>query len=296
MENTTLMPSSKPRAGGLIQAEEQRAVQEVQAALVIAKRFPRDERECLDRILNTCTRESLAAVAVYQYARGGTDITGPSIRLAEAIAQQWGNIDFGFRELSRGESNGKTYSEVQAFAWDMENNTRRSLQFRVNHWRDTRSGGYALKDERDIYELIANQSQRRVRACILAVVPGDVADRAVHQCEATMQASADTSPEATKKLLEAFGVIGVSKAQIEKRIQRRIDAITAAQVVQLRKIYSSIKDGMSNADEWFEVAEEKVASIDPTAHTTQGKAKEAEEDKTEEKSVSETLEELPDLM
>lgn len=258
MTNELLSPPP-PKQGGLIQAEEQRAVQEVQAALVIAKRFPRDQKAAVDRIMNTCTRESLAAVALYQYARGGTDISGASIRLAEAIAQNWGNLDFGFRELSRGESNGKTYSEVQAYAWDMETNTRRSLQFRVTHWRDTRKGGYAVTDERDIYELLANQSQRRVRACILAIVPGDVVEQAEKQCLATLNSKADTSPEATKKLVEAFAEIGVTKEQIEARIQRRLDAITPAQVVNLRKVYTSIKDGMSEPGEWFESQDEAAA-------------------------------------
>lgn len=246
-------------------------MQEVQAALVIAKRFPRDQKAAVDRIMNTCTRESLAAVALYQYARGGTDISGASIRLAEAIAQNWGNLDFGFRELSRGESNGKTYSEVQAYAWDMETNTRRSLQFRVTHWRDTRKGGYAVTDERDIYELLANQSQRRVRACILAIVPGDIVEQAEKQCLATLNAKADTSAEATKKLVEAFAEIGVSKEQIEARIQRRLDAITAAQVVNLRKVYTSIKDGMSEPGEWFESQDEAAAPAEVDVFAKSGK-------------------------
>ena len=41
-------------------------------------------------------------------------------------------------------------------------------------------------------------------------------------------------------------------AQIEKRIQRRLDTITAAQLVQLRKIFNSMKDGMSTPADWFE--------------------------------------------
>jgi hypothetical protein len=48
----------------------------------------------------------------------------------------------------------------------------------------------------------------------------------------------------------------VTKEQIEKRIQRRIDAIQPAQVVTLRKIYASLRDGMSVAADWFEPAEQ----------------------------------------
>ena len=183
----------------MIDTEGQRAIQEVQAAMVIAKRFPRNVKDALDRILNSCTRTSLAEQALYTYSRGGTDISGPSIRLAEAVAQQWGNLQFGIRELEQ--RNGE--STVEAFAWDLETNTRQVKVFQVPHTRYTKSkGNTALSDPRDIYELVANQGARRLRACILGVIPGDVIDEAVRQCDVTLSASADTSPEAQKKRSE----------------------------------------------------------------------------------------------
>lgn len=245
----------------LVQVEQSRAMSEVQAAMVIAKRFPRDEKVAIDRILNACTRESLANVSVYQYSRGGTDITGPSIRLAEAIAQNWGNIQFGIRELEQ--SNGE--STVEAFAWDLETNTRQTKTFQVPHVRHTKAGSKPLTDPRDIYELIANNGARRVRACILGIIPGDVVDAAREQCEVTMSAKADTSPDAQKRILEAFSKFGVTKEQIEKKIQRRMDAITPAQVVNLRKIMTSLKDGMSTPDEWFEKNPTVAATVPPPA-------------------------------
>ena len=198
---------------------------------------------------SSCTRTSLAEQALYTYSRGGTDISGPSIRLAEAVAQQWGNLQFGIRELEQ--RNGE--STVEAFAWDLETNTRQVKVFQVPHTRYTKSkGNTALSDPRDIYELVANQGARRLRACILGVIPGDVIDEAVRQCDVTLSASADTSPEAQKKIVDAFAAYKVTKAQIEKRIQRRIDAVTPAQVISLRKILISMRDGMSAPEDWFE--------------------------------------------
>ena len=141
---------------------------------------------------------------------------------------------------------------MAAYAWDVETNTRREIQFQVALRRDTKRGSYELKDGRDIYELVANQGARRLRSCILSVIPGDVVDAALQQCAATMKANVDLSPEAIGKLLEAFAAFGVTKAQIEKRIQRRIDTILPAQVINLRAIYVSLRDGMSTKDEWFE--------------------------------------------
>ena len=64
-----------------------RAAQEVQAAMVIAKKFPRDAIQAEKRILDACKRKLLAENAMYVYPRGGTTIEGPSIRLAEVLAQ-----------------------------------------------------------------------------------------------------------------------------------------------------------------------------------------------------------------
>lgn len=241
------------QAMSTVQADSQRAIAEVQAALVIAKQFPRNPIEAYDKIMNACQRSGLAQSAVYSYARGGSSVTGPSIRLAEMLAQNWGNIQYGIRELSS--ENGE--STVEAFAWDVETNTRQTKVFQVPHMRYTRNGSKKLSDPRDIYELVANNGARRLRACILGVIPGDVIDDAVAQCERTIHASADTSLEAVQKLVQAFEQFSVSKKDIEDYIQRRLEAITAANIVSLRKIFTSLRDGMSTPKDWFKNAVSK---------------------------------------
>lgn len=245
-----------PRDSAGARQNQSREVAETQTKYLMAERFPRDEVAAMDRIINAFSRPALAEKAAYQFARGGTDITGPSIRAAEAIAQQWGNMDSGWRELQRGiDATGVPYSEVEAFCVDLQARNSKRLQFIVRHWRDTKQGGYKLKDERDIYELCANNAQRRVRACILASVPGDVADTAMRQAETTLKSKADTSPEAMVKMVDAFAEYGVKREQIEKRIQRRLNAISASQVVNLKRIYASLRDDMSVATDWFDPIE-----------------------------------------
>ncbi len=243
--------------GAVANTDSQRAVAEVQAAMMIARMNPRDQIVAMDRILNACTRPTLAEVAVYQYSRGGTDISGPSIRLAETLAQCWGNIQFGVREIEQRDAE----STVQAFAWDVETNTRREMTFTVPHIRFTKHGSKLLEDPRDVYEMIANQGARRVRACILSIIPGDVTEAAVKQCEQTLRSKADTSPAGLQKILDLFADFGVTKGMIEKRIQRRFDAIQQAQVVALRKIYVSLKDGMSKVSDWFEIESGVYANV-----------------------------------
>jgi hypothetical protein len=234
--------------------DQSRELAEMQVVFMMAQRFPRDPVKAMDRILNAFTRTTLAEKSQYQYARGGTDIRGPSIKAMEAIAAEWENVDAAWRIRSRGvDARGIPYSEVEAVAVDMQTRTRKRIGFIVSHWRDTKQGGYALKDERDVYELCANMAQRRVRACLEAVIPGDVVDAAMAQADATLKAKADTSAEAMGKMIEAFASFGVTKEQIEKRIQRRLDAITPAQVVSLKRIYASLRDEMSQPSEWFDM-------------------------------------------
>lgn len=248
-QSTGFFQPPAPAAEGILATDQARAVAEVQAALVIAASRPRNELRARDRLLQACQRVNLASGALYQYKRGGASVSGPSIRLAEAAARAWGNMTYGFRELSRrtGES------ECEAFAWDLETNTKAVRQFSVRHRRDTKKGGYDLADERDIYELMANQAQRRVRAAILEIIPGDIMEDAVAECEKTMKANVGNVGEATEKLVRAFADMGIPRESVEKRLGHRIDAIQPAQIIAFRKIYASIIDGMSEPKDWFDL-------------------------------------------
>lgn len=240
----------------LANAEAEKAIQEVQAAMTIAKKFPRDQRQAMDNIINACCRESLAEAAIYSYPRGGQEVTGPSIRLAEALAQEWGNIQFGIRELS----NDGNSSTVEAFAWDIERNTKQTKVFQVGHSRFAKGQLKKLTDPRDIYEMIANQGARRLRACILGVIPGDVTEAALRQCEVTQASSVEVNPEAIKKMVDAFSGYGVTAELIEKRIGRRVESINGPVMLNLRRIYQSLKDGMSKPADWFDLDDGTVAA------------------------------------
>ena len=248
-----------PRGNASTMVAQSREMAEAVASVQMAKMFPRDIVAVRDKILNACTRPKLAEVACYTYARGGTDVTGPSIRLAEMIAQNWGNINYGIRELEQ--RNGE--STCEAFAWDLETNARQVKVFQVPHIRHTRKGDTLLTDPRDIYELVANNGARRLRACILGVIPKDIVDEAVQACDVTLTTKFEVTTDRIKSLLEKFAEFGVKKEQIEARIQCRIDAMKPAQLANLGKIYNSIKDGMSKAADWFEEIKEKESEGSP---------------------------------
>lgn len=229
-----------------------RQAQEVQAAMVIAKKFPRDEVQSFNRIMQACKRKTLAEQAMYEYPRGGTKVTGPSIRLAEAMAQNWGNLDYGIIELQQ--KSGE--SQVMAYAWDLETNTRQTKIFSVPHIRSTKNGNITLTDPRDIYELVANQGARRVRACILGVIPGDVIDSALAQCNATLLSDNGDKPliDLVRDAAALFqSDYGVTIQMLEKFIGCKSESFTMNDLIRLKRVYKSLKDGMAKREDYFEM-------------------------------------------
>lgn len=242
-----------PRSA-LAEAMSSREAAEIQSAMVIAKRFPRDVIDAQTRITTSCRRISLAKRSMYAYPRGGKVVTGPSIRLAETIAQNWGNIVFGIKELEK--RNGE--STVMAFAWDLETNTRFDKVFNVKHWRDTEGGGKELTSERDIYEVAANQGARRLRSCILGIIPGDVTDAAVDECKKTLAGdSKEPLIDRVRKMVQVFADVGVTKEMIENRLRHNLEAVIEIELVDLRAIYQSLKDGFAPREEYFDLTPPK---------------------------------------
>lgn len=228
-----------------------RQAQEVQGQIVMAKKFPRNEVISSNRIVTACKRKKLAEKAEYEYPRGGQKVTGPSIRLAEALAQNWGNIDFGYIELER--RNGET--QVMAYAWDLETNSRQTKVFTVPHVRETKAGNIPLTNPRDIYELVANQAARRVRSCILGIIPGDIVEEAIEQCHRTLiEGEKKPLPDLVKDMARIFqDEFGVPLESIEKYIGCKSSAFSMNDLIRLKKVYTSLKDGMSKREEVFEL-------------------------------------------
>lgn len=243
-----------PQTSVAMEAEKARAVQKIQAALAIAKRFPRDQISALSRIMTECQRPALAEKAEYRYPRGGEQVKGPTIRLAEVIARHWGNCKYGFRELEQEDGS----STVEAYCWDLETNTEVTREFTVSHSLRLKDGKTKfLKDPRDIYEMVANQAQRRVRACILEVIPGDVIDKALAQCRKALEkGGGEPMADRIARLVINFQKeLAVPKDAIEKFLGHAADIMNAEELVDLTAIYNSIKEGHAKRTDWFKLSD-----------------------------------------
>lgn len=233
---------------------EIREVASVQAQIVSAKKFRRDEHYALERIMSFCKRPGVAKSSQYLYPRGGQTVEGPSIRLAEEIATAWGNIDYGITELEREEDR----TLVESYCIDLETNVRASRKFWVYHEVTLKNKTVKkLTDSRDIYELAANYGARRLRSCIQSIIPKDIFDEAIAVCNMTLRLLEDgqknlSLEDRTGNLLRAFKSVGVSREMIERRIGHLIDEIDSNEIIELGKIFNSIKDGVSKRADWFE--------------------------------------------
>lgn len=234
---------------GAVAVESERAVAEVKAKLILARQFPRDKNKAYSDLMDACSRKVVAESAIYAYPRGGQTIAGPSIRLAEEIARCLGNIEFGIRELSQKDG----FSEMEAYAWDLETNTRSIQHFTVVHKREKKSGAELLTSDRDIYEKTANDGARRLRSRILAIVPPEFIEDAIAMCRKTLQGNnSEPIKDRIKKFVSAFAKLNVSKELIEKRLGYSVDDMTADDLTEYTQIFNSMKDGMTGVKDWFD--------------------------------------------
>jgi len=228
--------------------EQSRAIAEVQGALVVAQQRPRDQAEAIRRVREACKQLPLAEAAFFEFSRGGGNVSGETIHLAREMALCWGNITHGIAELGRTARE----SEMMAYAWDLETNTRSEMKFIVPHLRDTRQGLKPIVDMRDIYENNANMGARRVRECIFSVLPVHVREIAKATCLATLQKGESEKPLNVRiaELLEIGEELGISRARIEARFGP-VAGMTTVTAASLHVAIRSVKRNETSSDEAF---------------------------------------------
>ena len=233
-----------------VATQSAKVLAEVQGKVFMAKQYPRNIVEVQNKILASCERKSLAEVAEYEYPRGGTKITGASTKLLEVIAQCYGNIHYTWKELNRDLENHKSLCIAEA--WDLENNISSSLEFEVPHVRTTKSSGTTiLTDERDIYEMVANNASRRVRRCLENVVPRDLVDLAREQCSSTLTKGVDIQKGIDKGIQFLNETYGITLKQIETYFGMGRQGFNNNQYVKLQKLAVSFKDGLVSPESVF---------------------------------------------
>ncbi|MEU4570806.1 hypothetical protein [Micromonospora sp. NPDC023956] len=240
--------------------EQSRAVAEVQAAVVAAKQMPRDTDRAQADMRRSCGEPALASRAFFSFPRSGEAVSGPSIHLARELARCWGNIQYGIAELRRDDAAG--ISEMQAFAWDVETNTRSASIFIVPHRKDTKRGVKDITDLRDIYENNANQGARRVREAIFAVLPQWFTEEAQELCRKTLtSASGRDLEQRIATAVEQFGRMDITQQQLEEKVGQPRALWNGEDVADLGVLFQSLKRREITRDEAFPPAMVTAADI-----------------------------------
>jgi hypothetical protein len=246
------------RVGQATAVEQSRAIAEVEAAIVVAMRHPRNVSGAIDEMRETCKRKGLAERAFFAYPKGSKVVSGPSIHLATELVRIWGNVQWGLRELRRDDEYGQ--SEMLAFCWDVQTNTRCDNAF-INPHRGY-TGNRELSDLRDIYENNANVGSRRARAAIFNILPTWFVDEAIELCDKTLKDGGGIPlPQRRANAVEVFGNIGVTVPQLEARMARKVDEWTDHDVAQLRIIRQSLLRGEITKDEAFPPERTSAADV-----------------------------------
>lgn len=263
------------RLGQGTAVEQSRAVAEVQAQVVVAQQFPRSVTAAVAAMEEAARQPALANRAFFRFPRGQETVAGPSIHLARELARCWGNIQYGITELRRDDAAGQ--SEMMAWAWDVQTNTRDSNTFIVPHVRDTKNGPRVLADQRDIYENNANAGARRLREAIFAQLPVWFREQAIAICTQTIE-NGGGKPLAQRiaQAVRVFEAYRVTPGRIAAKYgHRTVDDLTAVDVGQLTVVYESLRQGTVTVDDEFPPEPDRVTAADVLASDDQAEGKPA---------------------
>jgi hypothetical protein len=225
------------------------ATAEVQAAIIIAKKFPRNEDESFRKLMRACNRSSFAGDAAYSFPRGTAKVKGPSINLAREAARVWGNIEYGILIVHDDDDMRK----IKAWAWDKESNSRSFAEDTFKKLIFRKKGGWVKPDERDLRELTNRRGAILKRNCLLELLPKDLVEDALSTCEKTLRANAAQDPDSARKaIILAFSELNITPEMLEKKLGHKIAQCIPDEIAELRQIHQSIKDGNSKWSEYIE--------------------------------------------
>ncbi len=269
----TPRPPALSAASQATLVEQQRAIAEVQAAVVVAQQCPRDLARAEAEMREACGRTALAERAFFRVTNRGQ---GPSVHLARELARVWGNVQYGVKETRRDDAAG--VSEVLAFAWDVQTNTRSDRSFVVPHQRMKDGKRVPLIDLTDVYLNNQNIGARAVRECIFTVLPTYFVEMAESLCRDTLR-DGDGKPlaERVNEMVAWAGAnFGVKVGQLEERLGKRRGQWDAGDVAQMRVTFLSIQRGETTVDEEFQSSQTRASSATFAPHSQSDATSEAD--------------------
>jgi hypothetical protein len=203
-----------------------------------AKQWPRSISQ-FKREATQLLHEDIETARSAEYAKpvGGGTVTGPSVRLAEIAAYCWKNIDVEISDPIISENS----VTVQAFAWDMERNTRMPG---IASMPILKSNGQRYPQHMIDTTTNATASKAR-RNAILAVIPRSFINDLLVIAKEVASKNRPPLEEVRAKLLQFFeNSHRVSPQQVCEYLSvKGVDDIGYEHVDELRAVAQGIKEG-----------------------------------------------------
>jgi hypothetical protein len=264
----------------------------VEARYAMAVRFPRDFMAVRERILDACKRPMFAQVARYAKPVGGSTIEGWSIRFAEEALRALGNALPETSVIYDDASKRIVRVAVTDLETNLTHTTEVVIQKTVERLH-LKSGQVALAQrtnsagkttyiveatEDDLQNKQAALVSKAMRTLALRIIPGDLLEEALVAVKKTLVDGAARDPAAARKALaDAFRSIGIRAEQLAEYLGHPLDEATPDEIVDLKQVGQSIKDGETT---WREIMEARrpedapaAAEAKPATRTDEVKAK-----------------------
>jgi len=222
---------------------------ELDQAVVTARQYPRSIDRAMRNIITLATlSEKTATDCVYALPRAGKAIRGPSVRLAEIIAQQWGNCHVGSRIV--GVDLADKVIIAEGVFHDLETGMKRISQVRR---RITDRNGKLFNE--DMVNVTGNAAAAiAMREAVLKGVPRGIWEEAYDRCEQVIRGDVKTLNERRESAIKAFAAFGVTPEQIFDYLEIEGEKdITLDHLATLTATRSAIKSGESQVEDFFDM-------------------------------------------
>lgn len=234
------------------QAEMLQAINraEVDIQIATAKQYPRDINASLNKIatyamMDKETAEDCFYVLRRQDANGNSSvIEGLSVRMAEIIAEAWGNL----RVQTRIIGNDGRMITAQAICHDLETNFAVSKE--VKRRITTKSGKTYSED----MQVVTGNAAASIafRNAVLAVIPKAITKRVINEVKQVALGQAIDVETARKNCLANFAKAGVNESMICQYLGiKSIAEIDKERLFELRATWNAIREGTTTVQETF---------------------------------------------
>ncbi len=222
---------------------EDRASIDIQVST--AHRYPRNIARARQEALEMATSDvETAASCFYKLSRGGKEIEGPGVRLAEILGSAWGNMRYSYEIVGETDK----FITARGMAFDLEKNVAASIsvQRRI-------TDKYGKKYSDDMIAITANAAGSiALRNAIFKVIPKTFIESIYEAAKQVAIGDATTLTLRRQKALEFFQKTGIKTERVLIALGKTsVEEIGLSELETLTGLRTAIKDGDVTLDAAF---------------------------------------------